>query len=72
MCIINTNALVEHECYIDDFAHVAVGAVLCGQVRIGRSAFIGANATVIQCMEIPDRDLVPAGEVVRKNRMNQV
>ena len=67
MAIINTKALVEHECVVGDFAHIAVGAVLCGQVVVGEGAFVGANATVIQCREIGSNEIVPAGEVVRKN-----
>jgi sugar O-acyltransferase, sialic acid O-acetyltransferase neuD family len=67
-CIINSGAIVEHECIIHDFAHVAVGAVLCGQVVVGKGAFIGANGTVIQCRTISDYEVVPAGEVVRKRQ----
>lgn len=65
MTIINTMALVEHECVIGDYAHIAVAAVLCGQVKVGEASFIGANATVIQCMEIADHKIVPAGATVR-------
>lgn len=65
-CIINTKALVEHECIVKEFSHIAVAAVLCGQVQIGKAVFVGANATVIQCINIPDRSIVPAGAVVRK------
>lgn len=65
MAIINTMALVEHECVIGDYAHVAVATVLCGQVKVGEASFIGANATVIQCMEIADHIIVPAGVTVR-------
>lgn len=65
MCIINTKALIEHECKVGDFAHVAVGAVICGQVEIENRAFIGANATVIQCRKIDHDRIVPAGETVR-------
>lgn len=65
MCIINTMSLVEHECSVGDFTHVAVAAVLCGQVKVGNDAFIGANSTVIQCQIIPDGKIVPAGITVR-------
>lgn len=65
MTIINTMALVEHECVIEDFVHVAVAAILCGQVKVGEAAFVGANATVIQCREIPAHKIVPAGITVR-------
>lgn len=65
MAIINSLALVEHECVVEDFAHVAVAAVLCGQVHIGEAAFIGANATVIQGRKIHSRRIVPAGMIIR-------
>lgn len=65
MAIINTKALVEHECVVGDFTHVAVGAVLCGQVKVGEGAFIGANATVIQCRQIESNAIVPAGATIR-------
>lgn len=65
MVIINTMALVEHECVVEEFAHVAVAAVLCGQVRVGEAAFIGANATVIQGRTILPYQIVPAGTTVR-------
>lgn len=67
MAIINTMALVEHECVVGDFTHVAVGAVLCGQVKVGSAALIGANATVLQCINIPSNMIIPAGETIRRN-----
>lgn len=65
MSIINTKALVEHECVVEEYAHIAVGAVLCGQVRVGKASFIGANATVIQGRIIEAETIVPAGAVIR-------
>lgn len=65
MAIINTKALVEHECKIGEFTHIAVGAVLCGQVIVGDSVLVGANATVIQCRKIESNSIVPAGITVR-------
>ncbi|NBI70653.1 hypothetical protein D3Z50_06200 [Clostridiaceae bacterium] len=65
MCIINTAAVIEHECQVGDFSHISVGAVLCGQVRTGEAVFVGANATIIQCQEIEEREVVPAGMTVR-------
>lgn len=60
MVIINTKALVEHECIVDDFTHVAVGAVLCGQVKVGAAAFIGANATIIQGLSVGCNTIIGA------------
>lgn len=68
MAIINTMALVEHECVVGDYTHIAVAAVLCGQVKVGSSSFIGANATIIQTICIPENVVVPAGFVVRRKK----
>lgn len=65
MAIINTMSLIEHECMVGDFSHVAVAAVLCGQVKVGEAAFIGANATVIQCQNVEAHKIIPAGATVR-------
>ena len=65
LCIINTKALVEHDCVVGDFTHVAVGAVLCGQVNVGRSVLVGANATVLQCQSVRDKAIIPAGFTFR-------
>ena len=65
MVIVNTMALVEHECVVEDFSHIAVSAVLCGQVSVGRAALVGANATVIQGRQVCPRQIVPAGTVIR-------
>lgn len=65
MSIINTKALVEHECKVGEFSHIAVAAVLCGQVEVGDAAFVGANATVIQCRKVLSKQIVPAGSVIR-------
>ncbi len=67
MAIVNTMALVEHECVVGDFTHVAVGAVLCGQVRVGNAVLVGANATILQCIDIPSNKIIPAGETIRRN-----
>lgn len=67
MCIVNTGAIIEHDCVIEDFSHVSVGSVLCGNVRIGRASFVGANATIIQGKSIGSKCIIGAGAIVRKN-----
>lgn len=39
--ICNTCSIIEHECVLDDFCHIAPGAILCGNVSIGQNSFIG-------------------------------
>src|SRR5690625_5275908 len=38
--ILNTSSVVEHECVIGDFSHIAPGAVLAGNVTVGKWSFI--------------------------------
>lgn len=66
-CIINTGAVIEHECKIGDYSHVAPGAVLAGNVTIGQTSFIGANAVVKQGVSIGDNVIVGAGSVIIKD-----
>lgn len=65
MAIINTKAIIEHESVIGEFSHVAVGAVVCGQVNVGKRVLVGANSTIIQNQTIMDEKIVPAGGVIR-------
>lgn len=63
-CIINTRALVEHDCVLKDGVEIAPGAVLCGRVRVGENSWIGANATVGPRVVIGDNSIIGAGAVV--------
>ncbi len=65
--ICNTGCIVEHECCIEDFAHIGPGAVLCGNVFIGQQAFVGAGAVIRQGISIGKNVIVGAGAVVIKN-----
>lgn len=67
MCIINSGAIIEHDCHVKEFSHVAVGTVLCGGVCIGSDVFVGANATVIQDIDVGNGCIIGAGEVLRKD-----
>ena len=40
--IINSGAIVEHDCRIGAHAHVAPGSCLCGGVKVGLGAHVGA------------------------------
>ncbi|MCG9967990.1 acetyltransferase [Pelotomaculum terephthalicicum JT] len=62
--IVNSGAIVEHDCSLSEHVHVSPGAVLCGGVKVGRLAHVGANAVVIQGLTIGEGALVGAGSVV--------
>lgn len=63
-CIINTRALVEHDCVLKDGVEIGPGAVLCGRVRVGENSWIGANATVRPRVNIGGNSIIGAGAVV--------
>ena len=65
--IVNTGAIVEHDCEIDDFVHIGPGSVICGEVRVGRGALIGANSTILPRVKIGDWATIGAGSVVLKD-----
>jgi len=63
-CIINTGAIIEHECTLGDAVHVAPGAVLTGNVSVDDRTFIGANAVIKQGVKIGKDVIIGAGSVV--------
>ncbi len=65
--ICNTGCIIEHECEVGNFAHIAPGAVLCGNVKVGYKSFIGANAVIKQGVTIGNNVMVGAGAVVVRN-----
>ena len=65
--IINTASSVDHDCIIEDYTHVAVGAHICGTVHVGKRTWIGAGATVVNNVEICDDCMIGAGATVVKS-----
>lgn len=66
-CIINNNAVIEHECEIGNFSHISVNSSICGRVHIGNNVFIGAGTTVRDYTNICSDVTVGAGAAVVKN-----
>ena len=66
-CIINTSSSVDHDCFLEDYVHVAVGSHLAGTVCIGKGTWIGAGATVSNNISICDGCMIGAGAVVVKD-----
>lgn len=65
-CIINTCASVDHDCVLEDYVHVSVGAHLAGTVTVGRATWIGIGASVSNNVSIPGGCMIGAGAVVIK------
>lgn len=63
--IINCGAIVTHDCVIEDYAHIAPGAILCGNVHVGEGALVGAGAVCVPGARIAPWSLVKAGSVAK-------
>lgn len=66
-CIINTCASVDHDCILEDYVHISVGAHLAGTVVIGEATWIGIGAVVSNNLFICGDCMIGAGAVVVNN-----
>lgn len=62
--VLNTSCSVDHDCLIEDFAHIAPGARLAGTVTVGARSMVGIGSCVRQKMIIGQDCLIGAGSVV--------
>lgn len=78
-CMINTGAIISHDCEIGSLTHIAPGAMLAGHVHVGEKTLIGMGVTTtigikigsgarvgngaILLADVPERAIVPAGKV---------
>ncbi len=69
-CIINHGAVVDHDCYIGSYSHIAPNATLCGGVIVGRGCLIGAGATILPMVKIGDGTVIGAGAVITGDVLN--
>ncbi len=63
-CIINTGAIIDHDCFLEKYVHVSPNATLCGNVTVGEGTWIGAGATIIQGIKIGKNVTIGAGAVI--------
>ena len=62
--ILNTSAVVDHDCVVEDYVHVSVHAGVSGRCRLGEGVLIGAGACLIDRITVPAGTVVGAGSVV--------
>ncbi|UED80928.1 acetyltransferase [Lysinibacillus sp. CD3-6] len=65
--IINTGALIDHDCQIGSHIHIAPGSKISGSVHIQKGTHVGTGATIIQGIHIGSNCLIGAGAVVVRN-----
>ena len=65
--VVNSGAIVEHDCRIGDNSFVGPGAVIGGFTEVGRNCFIGLGARIGNGLKIGDDVTVAMGAVVNRN-----
>ncbi len=66
-CIINSQALIEHDVKIGSHSHISTGAKINGNAQIGGRTFIGSGAIVHHGVQIGDDCIIGASVNVREN-----
>lgn len=62
--IVNTNAVVDHDCELSRGVHVGPGATIAGEVSVGAHSFVGAGATILPKLKVGADVIIGAGSVV--------
>ena len=62
--IINTGAILEHDCSLGYFSHLCPGVVVGGRTKIGDRTTIGLNASIRDGINIGNNVTVGMGAVV--------
>jgi UDP-N-acetylbacillosamine N-acetyltransferase len=64
VCIVNTGAVVEHDCVIGEGVHVSIHSCVAGRSTLGDRVFLGAGSVVIDKISLASDVIVGAGGVV--------
>jgi len=62
--LVNTHAIVEHDCTVGENAFIGPGTILCGSVTVGKDVFIGAGSKVAPAFSIGERAFIQMGSNV--------
>ncbi|OGN73294.1 MAG: hypothetical protein A2X25_10715 [Chloroflexi bacterium GWB2_49_20] len=78
-CMVNTSAVVSHDCVIGAYSHIAPGAMLAGHVQVGEGSLVGMGVTTaigikignnvrigngaIIYSDIPAKTIIPSGTI---------
>lgn len=65
--VVNSGAIVEHDCRVGDNTFIGPGAVIGGFTSIGENCFIGLGARIANGVTIGDNITVAMGAIVTKS-----
>ena len=63
--IINSASVIEHGVQTEDFVHIAPGAIILGNAKIGHGSFVGAGSIIREGVTVGANCIVGAGVTVR-------
>jgi sugar O-acyltransferase (sialic acid O-acetyltransferase NeuD family) len=63
-CMINTNAVISHDCIIEAYTHIAPGALLAGHVHVGTRTLVGMGVTTAIGVRIGDGARIGNGAIL--------
>lgn len=66
-CIINSGAVIEHDCFVGRNTFIGPGSVIGGGTSIGENSFIGLGAHVKNGITIADNIIVGMGAIVTRD-----
>ncbi len=72
LCIINTNASIDHDCLMQDYSSLAPGVVTGGDVIIGKRTSISIGATIRNKIKIGNDTVVGANSYVNKELLSNI
>jgi UDP-3-O-[3-hydroxymyristoyl] glucosamine N-acyltransferase len=65
--MVNTNAVVSHDCEIGEYTHIAPGALLAGHVHVGERTLVGMGVTITIGIKIGSGVRIGNGAIVLAN-----
>ncbi len=66
-CIVNSQALIEHDVEIADHCHISTGAKVNGGVRIGMGTFVGSGSILKEGISLGNRVIIGAGQLISRD-----
>jgi len=65
--IVNTGAIVSHDCQVEDYANLSPGAILAGEVHIGSASLVGMGVTINLQVKVGERARIGNGATVKQD-----
>lgn len=65
--VVNSGAIIEHDCIVGDNTFIGPGAVIGGFTKLGHNCFIGLGARIGNGLTIGDNISIAMGAVVNRN-----